>query len=355
MSLGRSLSSSYALVALAAAWAVCASAADKTLPIIVTNLTVSPDGKTVAVPTELARGGAPYAVYLFSLSDGSLTSTIRGVSQYAAAAKSVAFTPDNKTIVIGDDGGIRRFTFPSLTPLPPPSDPDNPVSAMVEAVSVSFDAKYLSACYFYSFRVWDLATDKVVYDDGPEDTSRDAGELACRISPDGKTFVASDSERHYECHWQTGTCLTEPGKVDDFAFSPDANNLAMVAAAAPGSLIDKVTMTALDTRKVTRSLIAKVPSRPEHYNHLTYSPDGKLLALGGMGIGILDLEKGAIRKLFYLEKYPSVRFLKFTPDNKRIVFVAQNTDNRDDFHLGVWDLPSQKMLWWIPIPPVSVN
>jgi len=329
---------------------VAAYSADSTLPKVIDDLAVSPDGRTFAVATEV-RGG-PYAVYLLSPDDGQAVSTIRGKEKLATGASSVAFTPDSKTLLIAD-GGIRRLALPSLAPIPPPTDPTDRLLD-VSSVAVSTDGKYMTACLSYRFMAWDLATEKVIYDNGPDNPSHETGHLPCTVSPDGQLIMVFDSFHHYVC-WQTKpSCSSIPGEIDSFVFRPDGKGAAWLKY-APVDSPNKLVIGTVDTRRIVRSMAARAPAGSEDYRHLAYSPDSKLLALGGEGIAILEPEKGQIQKLFYSAEFPIVDFLQFTPDGKRIVFAMKSAKDWYDSQIGLCDLAAKKLVWTVALPALPKN
>jgi serine/threonine protein kinase len=195
----------------------CATASGLT---VASSVAFSPNGKTVAV------GNINGGIGLLSLA--TLTETATLTDPGSKGVESVAFSPDGTTLAAGDfNGRTYLWNIATRTLIATLTDP---ASKGVEPVAFSPDGKTVAAGDFNGRTyLWNIATGTLAA------TLTDPGSKgvdSVAFSPDGKTLAAGDSDgRTYLWNIATGeiaATLTDPGSkgVDSVAFSPDGKTLA---------------------------------------------------------------------------------------------------------------------------------
>jgi serine/threonine protein kinase len=181
----------------------------------VLSLAFSPSGSTLAIAaSDLCLWDIP----------ATGCATASGLT----VANSVAFSPDGKTVAVGNiNGGIGLVSLATLTATATLTDPG---SKGVESVAFSPDGKILAAGDFNgSTYLWDIAT-RMLTATLTDPDSRGVDSVA--FSPDGKTLAAGDSDGSiYLWNIATGHLaarLTYPGSSNIFAvaFSRNGETLA---------------------------------------------------------------------------------------------------------------------------------
>jgi WD40 repeat protein len=267
-------------------------------PAFVPHLAFSPDGKLLASGGSCAIDGTP--IKLWDVATGKLKSKLQ---LRGAPFKGISFSPDGKRLATVHDG---RFEF----------------------------------------SVWDLATSKPT----TIKTTHTGGVTTVAFSPDGKTLAtgsfflnkARTGDGGGEVKFWDAATLKEKAsfRVGDelirgFAFSPDGKLLSLACE------YNKVRIWDIDAGK------EKAPFNPlelkecfvAHVDCVPFSPDGKLLAVGGSGhhAVLLDAQTGA--KRFAASLDIAVDALAFTPDGKYL--AAADKKNT----LALLDVTTGKVKW----------
>jgi serine/threonine-protein kinase len=212
----------------------------------------------------LATAGNSGIVYLWDPSTGARQATLTTASPVTATA----FSPDGKTLAVGDRAG--QIDLWDLTSQPPAAL-DDPQGAQVEAVAFSPAGKILatgdSAGITY---LWDAATGKQLAA-LPDPGSKGVNTLA--FSPDGSTLAAGDYNGTAYL-WQVSTgarlhAFPMPSDVLAVAFSPDGSTLAA------GDYNGTAYLWQVSTGRVVARL-----SAPGAIEALAFNPDGRTLATG---------------------------------------------------------------------------
>jgi predicted NACHT family NTPase len=181
---------------------------------VVYSLAFSPDGKILA---SSSRDGA---VKLWNLSTGALLRTLELHSDHLIDA--LTFSSDGRTLasVAGIDPTIKLFDISTGAVVRTLKGH----SGIVRSVAFSPEGKTLATCSYGTVKLWDLSTGTVLR------TLEDGGSVIA-FSPDGK-ILASGSLDNTVKLWEvpTGTELrTLKGHslaVNSVAFSPDGKTLA---------------------------------------------------------------------------------------------------------------------------------
>jgi WD40 repeat protein len=353
-------------------WNVSSRTRIRTLPTSANNgvnsVAFSPNGSLLASGGATRTGVAPSvgALEVWNTSDGTLFESLKTAANESIA--SVAFAPDGKTLAAG--GQSHR-------------DPNSPFSDIhgvaelwnvstgallrsfgvaartaVTAVAFSPDGKTL-ADFGYSagvdtvnsaLEVWSLPGGSRI-----AATATGGGVFSLAFSPDGKT-IAYDGEQDPNYNgevvlWNVSTqtvvktiFTAEFGPVQSVALSPDGKLVAAVVQTfvTAGSSVNMLAIrnaadgTLLASQPTAANLLA--PS-------LTFSPDGKTIALAGQSVtytaagaqftGVLELWSVATGKRIAALPTTSsviVNAVAFSPDGKILAVGGQNAT------LGVLEL-----------------
>ena len=231
------------------------------------SLAFSPNGKTLAV----GDGNGP--TNLWDVATGSQIAA--PLTDPNPGAYSVAFTHNGKLLAVGDGNGhtylwdvaTRKLIFPPFT---------DPGPKGANSVAFSPDDKLLAVGDNQGpTYLWDVATRKLIFP--PLSDPGTKGVMSVAFSPDGKLLVAGDNNGHtYLWDVPTGkliVALPDPGTkgVTSVACSPD--NTTMAAAGSNGSIYiwnvrnGKLLATLADPNKTVIGSVA-------------FSPDGQVLAAG---------------------------------------------------------------------------
>ncbi len=190
----------------------------------------------------------------------------KGILFHGGPLRSVAFSPDGKTILTGcDDKTARLWDLATRRPIGPPLEHSEPV----QSVAFSPDGKtMLTAGFDKSARFWDVATGQQI----GEPIVHPGVVWSVAFSPDGQTIVTGCTDKTARL-WDaaTGRSLGQPmqhsGVVWSVAFSPDGKTILTGGWDKTARLFDAST-----GRPIGQPL-----QHSGNVNSVAFSPDGKTI------------------------------------------------------------------------------
>jgi WD40 repeat protein len=333
------------------------------------GLAFSPDGRTLAL---LPTGEYPTPALLWEFR----SQQTRRVS-YAAAISSVAFIPDGSVLATGDnDGEVRLWNVTT-------GETTSVLGRHPERVAYlafSPDGRWLASADARQIKIWEVSSRALRYElalyaannlafsadsrylalrrggsmglvdlaDGQLRLLPDHSDLIASLAfdPAGQVLAAGDWSGLIHLWLMTsGQCVIldgHAGPVGSLAFSPDGMTLAS------GGVNEDQTVRLWDISPVLNGGTGPIqvldtfsgdPSYP--LADLTFSPDGRLLAGGGLdGVILRDMASGSTRRLTGHSQ--PVLSVAFSPDGARLA------SGSFDETVILWDLASGQKLHTLP-------
>jgi WD40 repeat protein len=306
----------------------------------------SPNGKT------LASANDDRIIQLWDVASGRQTGAMD-----TGAQGSLAFSPDGGMLASGEVKSVALWDVTNRRQI----GTLNGNSAAVLAVAVSPDGKVLASVdEDEAIALWDTENGGVLRSlGGPGDA------VAGVFSPDGRTLASGDTGGNVTL-WDVAsgkisrTLAGHTADVLSVAFSPDGKLLGSGSSDNTIKLWDGARLLrTLNTQEQQRMLTfgnplsGPVPNTPDspgidnQINSVAFSPDGKLLASGGLN-GIVKLwstENGATQRVLnnrpdYESK--SISSVVFSPNGR--LLVAGDTGGA----IMLWDAASGRLLRTVP-------
>ena len=297
----------------------------------VESVAFSPDGKV------LASGSRDQTVKLWDSGSGEL---MRTFTRHSGGLDSIAFSPDGTILAISSsENAVDLYDASSGNLM-------RSLAGCTIAGHAAFspDGKLLvtkSLSQKRNLQVWNVQTGELYQ----VLTDNHGGLNRIAFAPNGKVVAAIgsvDEEKPYGGQslrlWDMQTGKVVMSLTDfkyslvDLAFSPDGNTIAVAGEVT-------IIFRDAETGKLRSEIHSDVPSRnfEPPVRSITYSPDGKLLAVSSYDnlFTVLDVAAGKPKYAFLQDSRPTVAV--FSPDGNSVVTGCQPKA------IYFWDLKTAKL------------
>jgi WD40 repeat protein len=279
--------------------------------IAVKSVAFSPDNKTIAGIAN--TGSFIRGKTVIKLWDSRTGGMKRTLSEDSVWSDTVSFSPDGKTLATGDRGAVKLWdtqTWQVKRTLTMPLDPQGSYNSSGSVISIafSFDSNLLIGLIVEMVCLWDTQTGNLIWKHAAPPPENDGA---------------------FPSWWQS------------VAFSPDGQTVA-VGGGIAGSAVRFYEVK-------TGAILGTWKSVASNLTAIAYSPDGRMLAVGGGSdgtlpgsLGIWDVASGKLKVDMPLDFDGGyVRSFAFSPDGKTIV-------SGSDDKVRLWEVETGKLKLTLP-------
>ncbi len=280
-----------------------------------------PDGKRLAAATSIG-------IWIYDVETGEALDLLIG---HTAPVKSIAFSPNGKTLATGsEDNTIRLWDTQTYTLKATCIGHEKEVNLL----AFSPDSKMLaSTSQDMKMRLWDVQTGKslqTITECGAEDMT------AITYIPDGAMFLTyrhDDSFEKYIEFWdgQTGEFLRSvliETDLKEAAFSADCKILAVVGETSPPLQFWDVE---------SGELLKSAEKCDERYDSIEFSPDGHSVVTGGSWDSVSIWDVSTAERLKSIARGKPINSVAYSPDGKTLA------SGIDDGTILFWDVSTGKL------------
>jgi serine/threonine protein kinase/Tol biopolymer transport system component len=269
------------------------------------------------------RASSPYPA---AGSYPAVTLTDPGGSNSNAGVMSVAFSPDDKTLAIGD-GDDRTYLWDVSTRriIATLTDPGTAPHPGVDSVAFSPDGQTLAVGDDNgSTYLWDLATRSITTT--LANPGRKGGVGALAFSPDGQTLAVPEADGSTYL-WDVATGQLTDKLTDTGGTDPEANSAAFSPDGQTLAIGDNDSITYLWNVATHRSITTLTePAGSGGVISVAFSPDGQTLAVadGNGNCYLWDVASGQLTTTLTGSGVSSLGSVAFSPDGKTLAFGDGN-------------------------------